>query len=92
MARHADVIAAMTLEVLKGTTRAFDKGRVRATDFTLWLCCCPVIIFLNSVVVVVVIAVTCVTVIVFLISNQLEYLVKNVVIKLQTVAHTRVIG
>ena len=26
MARQADVIAALTLEVLKGTTRAFDKG------------------------------------------------------------------
>ena len=27
LARQADVIAAITLEVLKGTTRAFDKGK-----------------------------------------------------------------
>jgi len=27
IARQADIVAAMTLEVLKGTTRAFDAGK-----------------------------------------------------------------
>lgn len=30
VARQADVVAALTLEVLKGTSRAFDSGRSRS--------------------------------------------------------------
>lgn len=30
LVRQADIVAAMTLEVLKGTTRAFDAGMLRS--------------------------------------------------------------
>lgn len=31
IARQADIIAALTLEVLKGTTKAFDSGELRSS-------------------------------------------------------------
>lgn len=40
LCRQADVIAALTLEVLKGTTRAFDSSKFLAIldSMELWLC------------------------------------------------------
>lgn len=32
IARQADIIAALTLEVLKGTTKAFDSGELRSSS------------------------------------------------------------
>ncbi len=31
IAKQADIIAALTLDVLKGTTSAFDSGKIRTT-------------------------------------------------------------
>ena len=36
IARQADIIAALTLEVLKGTTKAFDSGKDQGGDMAEW--------------------------------------------------------
>ena len=39
IARQADVVAALTLEVLKGTSRAFDSGEKAITCLILLIFC-----------------------------------------------------
>lgn len=38
IARQADVVAALTLEVLKGTSRAFDSGQFSGFRFFMEMC------------------------------------------------------
>ena len=40
IAKQADIIAALTLEVLKGTTTALDKGRSTEVHKNRYMCVC----------------------------------------------------